>query len=209
MKISPVSTTIIAIALAAMFSVASPGQAQRPERYVMCEGKYALCDLATCSPISKQGDDQAGSKSVQPTHAICTCDVKQGQNMGPGPCENRVGPEPGQLLSTYSLANSKAKDGSWKKYQLCEPGGSETPTSHTTCYGYPCREMGNGQAECTCPIFYDQAFVTLKGDCADPSACTQGLLQGGTPTDSVALNYVFGWAIDQPSAMEFCSEGGS
>lgn len=207
MKSSAVSMTIVVLALAGMISAASPGHAQ-PDRYVMCEGKYALCDLAECTPIPAQAD-KAGSKSVQPTTAICICDVEHGKNMGPGPCTNRVGPGEGQLLSTYSLANSTAEDGSLKKYQLCKPGGSETPTSHTTCYGYPCQEIGNGKGQCTCPIYYNQPFVTLKGDCKDPSVCTRGLLQGGTPTDSIALNAVFAAVTDQSSAMEYCPGGGS
>lgn len=158
----------------------APASAEaQPDHYVYCpSGPYVLCDQATCTPIARQKGEQ-GSPSVRPDTAICICQVEDGPNLGPGPCENRVGPQKGQLLSTYSAANHSDE----KKYLTCDEPGS----SHTTCYGYPCLDNGDGTASCTCPIYYDQTFVTLSATC-DPSECAGPLRQAATPTDAIALN---------------------
>ena len=51
-----------------------------------CDGTYALCIKAKCSPIPSM--ERLGNYSVD--KALCVCDVVKGINMGPGSCEDRA-----------------------------------------------------------------------------------------------------------------------
>lgn len=148
----------------------------------MCTGTYAICDAALCSPLAAQ-QGPPGSKSVQPTTAVCTCEVKQGPNLGPGPCENRdpSGPNREYIMSTYSYALKNP-------YLSCPKGGART-----VCFGYPCviDKKDPSRAHCTCPIKYDsEEFQTQGGDCKVAS-CSNGLWQGGTPAEYKLINEMF------------------
>jgi hypothetical protein len=184
MKKSLVSKTMAAVVLAGALCLAASANAQ-PKHDVLCDGPYVLCDHATCQPIPKQSDRQ-GSPSVQPDTAICECTLENGKNLGPGPCAQRSGPEKGQFLSTYSFKNAS-------KYSYMTCTGS-----HTTCYGYPCLyDEKTGKVRCTCPIYYEEQFVTYGGDC-DTQNCTAELWQGGTVSDSRNLNDKLAAALGLP-----------
>ena len=148
--------------------------------FQMCDGVYALCDAAACTPIPQQKGVPGSSPTVKPTHALCECVVEKGKNLGPGPCSNR--PQTGKyILSTYSFALPN------DLYLSCPAGGERT-----VCFGYPCiiDEHDPKLAHCTCPIKYDtKAFMTQGGKC-DPKACS-GLWQGGTAADYACLNKIF------------------
>lgn len=159
---------------------------------VMCEGTYALCDAAPCTPIPEQGALPGSKPAAKPKHALCECVVETGKNLGPGPCANRqpiTGSNGGEyILSTYSFALPD-------KYLECPAGGART-----VCFGYPCLvdKADPKHAHCTCPIKYDsKAFWTQGGSC-DKAACTNGLWQGGTPNDYALINKIFGDATHQP-----------
>jgi hypothetical protein len=150
----------------------------------LCTGKYALCDAAACRPLAQQGKVTGTAPVVRPATAVCECVVEEGQNLGPGPCENRNprGPHGEYILSTYSFA---LKD---DLYLSCPAGGERT-----VCFGYPCiiDPLHPERAYCTCPITYDsKAFMTQGGKC-DAAACTHGLWQGGTPAEYALINTKF------------------
>lgn len=148
----------------------------------MCEGQYAICDAALCAPLAAQAGPP-GSKSVQPTTAVCTCEVKVGPNLGPGPCANRKpsGPNNEYIMSTYSYALES-------HYLSCPKGGART-----VCFGYPCviDQKDTSRAHCTCPIKYNsEAFQTQGGNC-NPASCSNELWQGGTPAEYKLINELF------------------
>src|SRR4051794_7890459 len=111
----------------------------------MCTGKYALCDAAACTPIAEQ-KSFPGPPEMKPSHALCSCVVEDGPNLGPGPCSDRVprGKKGEYILSTYSYALNNP-------YLTCPAGGDRT-----VCFGYPCviDAKDPKRAHCTCPITY-------------------------------------------------------
>jgi Zn-finger protein len=154
----------------------------------MCRGEYALCDAALCTPLAAQSG-APGSPSVKPTHALCACVVENGQNLGPGPCENRVpsGPHKEYIMSTYSF-------GLPNPYLTCPKGNNRT-----VCFGYPCIiDKHNAKlAHCTCPITYDsEEFLTQGGGC-NVASCSNGLWQGGTAAEYALINEKFSKATGQ------------
>lgn len=164
----------------------------------MCEGKYAICDAALCAPLAAQAGPP-GSKSVQPTTAVCTCEVKTGPNLGPGPCDNRKpsGPNGEYIMSTYSYALKNS-------YLSCLEGGTRT-----VCFGYPCiiDQKDPSRAHCTCPIEYNsKAFKTQGGNC-NPASCSGELWQGGTPDEYKVINEIFTKATGEQPPQD-CAAGG-
>jgi hypothetical protein len=154
----------------------------------MCTGTYAICDAALCTPLAAQ-QGPPGSKSVQPTTAVCECGVEQGPNLGPGPCANRnpSGPNGEYIMSTYSYALKNP-------YLSCPEGNART-----VCFGYPCviDQKDRSRAHCTCPITYgSKAFKTQGGDC-NVASCSNGLWQGGTPDEYKIINEMFTKATGQ------------
>jgi|GEM_PF-3140676 len=155
----------------------------------MCTGKYALCDAAPCTPIAEQ-HGFPGAPVAKPSHALCSCVVEDGPNLGPGPCADRTprGKKGEYILSTYSYALNKP-------YLTCPAGGDRT-----ICFGYPCiiDEKDPKRAHCTCPITYgSKEFKTQGGDC-NVASCSS-LFQGGTPAEYDLINRIFTKATGQPA----------
>src|SRR5262245_38419161 len=84
----------LTVLVAALSLAAAAGAADQTSQRLdgkvlqMCTGTYAICDAALCAPLAAQ-QGPPGSKSVQPTTAVCECGVETGANLGPGPCANR------------------------------------------------------------------------------------------------------------------------
>jgi hypothetical protein len=109
---------------------------------LFCDGTYALCIKALCSP------DESARNRVR-----CVCDVVQGWNMGPESCEARRK----HLFSTYSnLYNDTHKT------LAC----NDANTRWAWCYGAPCTVDAKDPAKaiCSCPVKTGPAR-TLGGDC--------------------------------------------
>jgi hypothetical protein len=152
--------------LAAVFA-ASPCVAQQAtpsalDQAIFCEGTYALCIKAPCSPIPTL--ERLANYGVE--HALCVCDVVKGWSMGPGACEDRSPVKAhGRtfLISTYSnLYNDK------QKTLAC----NDPKTLWAWCYGAPCvvDEKDPKKAVCTCPVEQSPAR-TLGGNCQQ-DACS-------------------------------------
>ena len=176
---------VVSLSFAAAAEAADPAsQRLDPNGLKMCEGQYAICDAALCTPLAAQ-QGRPGSKSVKPTTAVCACKVEHGPNLGPGSCEDRIpsGPNGEYIMSTYSYALKNP-------YLSCPARGART-----VCFGYPCvidkNDSTKSTAHCTCPIYYDsEAFKTQGGDC-NPASCSNELWQGGTPAEYKVINDKF------------------
>ena len=189
---------VVSLSFAAAAEAADPASQRLDAKGLnMCEGKYAICDAALCTPLAAQ-QGRPGSKSVQPTTAVCTCEVKVGPNLGPGPCENRNpnGPNGERIMSTYSYALKNL-------YLPCPEGGART-----VCFGYPCivDQKDPSRAHCTCPIYYNsKAFKTQGGNC-NPASCSNELWQGGTPAEYKLINDIFTKATGEQPPTD-CPQG--
>jgi hypothetical protein len=142
-----------------------------------CDGTYALCIKAPCSPIPTL--DRLINYQVD--HALCSCNVVDGWSMGPGECEDRAPITQGgrtYLISTYSnLYNDQEQTLS------C----ASDDTLWAWCYGAPCvvDEKDPQKAVCTCPVETGPAN-TLGGDCRQ-GAC-DGIWSAATPAGDVFAN---------------------
>ena len=76
----------------------SPDSAHQP---VVCEGRYALCLSAACTPIPSWN---AQTGKLQAVKALCECLVANGPSLGDLPCAARAPQGDGSfLVSTYSF----------------------------------------------------------------------------------------------------------
>ena len=186
--LAAVVVLILAGGLCEAAGAAEPSSRSDRSVLQMCTGTYAICDAALCTPLAAQGRTP-GTKSVQPTHAMCSCAVAQGDNLGPGPCENRVpsGPNNEYIMSTYSYALAKP-------YLTCPAGNNRT-----VCFGYPCiiDSTDPKRAHCTCPITYNSPEFKTQGGGCNVASCSSGLWQGGTPADYAVINEIFTKATGQ------------
>lgn len=156
-----------------------------------CEGTYALCITAPCTPIPTL--DRLANYYVE--HALCECDVVTGWSMGPGSCRDRapVTP-PGQsrtfLISTYSNAYNGKVGEVDNKVLTC---GDDTQWAW--CYGAPCvvSEEDPTKAQCTCPVVTGAAG--LLGDC-DSGMCDQIWSAAVPPGDCFANWNYFTWMTE-------------
>lgn len=147
-----------------------------------CDGTYALCIKAPCSPIPTL--DRIGNYYVE--HALCECNVVQGWSMGPGSCPDRAPMEQHgrtYLISTYSnLYNAE------EKTLTCGEG-----TTWAWCYGAPCvvDEVDPSKATCTCPVETGPGS-TLGGDC-QPGACDAIWSAAQPAGDAFANRHYYEW----------------
>jgi hypothetical protein len=144
-----------------------------------CDGTYALCIKAPCTPIASRGK---GGTSID--SALCSCDVVKGWSMGPASCAARAPAQSGNyttLMSTYSNRFNATN-----KTLTC----SSTDTLWATCYGAPCviDAKDPNKANCTCPV-KQSAASTLGGDCQQ-NACA-GIWSAATPQADAGANAIF------------------
>jgi hypothetical protein len=153
------------------------GAAAAAFQSTFCDGTYALCIKAPCSPIPTL--NRIGNYYVD--SALCECDVVDGWSMGPGSCPDRAPiTQHGRtfLISTYSnLYNDE------ESTLACD----SPDTLWAWCYGAPCvvDEKDPSKATCTCPVESGPAR-TLGGDCKQ-SSC-DGIWSAATPAGDVFAN---------------------
>jgi len=125
-------------------SGAAPADAAQPAPK-LCKGQFALCNDAPCK---KQGDG-----------FLCSpCTVHEGQyNFGYSDCASRDA----KLISTFSDVNTADK-----KNLLCPAG-----TPWADCLDAPCKDLGNGKAECSCPAGDPSGPSTTYGGNCDTKTC--------------------------------------
>jgi hypothetical protein len=127
---------------------------------VFCEGRYALCIKAACTPIPTLG--RLGNYYVD--RALCSCEVEDGVSMGPGQCaDRRPVTQDGRtyMISTYSN-RFNTMNNTLNNTLTCK----DASTTWAWCYGAPCvvDERDPAKANCTCPVLTGP-MQTLGGQC--------------------------------------------
>ncbi len=160
-------------AKSAASGAAAAGAAQQPPLTAptLCNGTYALCISAPCTPIPVY-NQQTGK--IEVTTALCECEVVNGPSLGNLSCANRQPQGPGgrYIVSTYSFAQLRTKP-----LMSCPSG-----TPWTFCYDQPCviDAKQPGHATCTCPVKTSGAYVTEGGGC-DTAQCAATIWSAATP----------------------------
>lgn len=144
---------------------------------LVCDGDYALCTSAECTP----DPDNPTAK------AVCDCTVENGQNYGVlTTCAARTAVETSGttlLVSTYSFAQAATKD-----VMTCTGANYWTDCLDAPCVVDP---RDPTKAICTCNLIspdnpnYNQAFVTYGGGC-DTSTCQPAYWSGATAPNFAA-----------------------
>jgi len=179
--------TLIAGLLITAFALTAgadhPAKPGFSEQANFCQGTYALCIKAPCSPIPTT----SRLTNYEIDHALCSCEVVEGWSMGPGQCADRAPVAEGgrtYLVSTYSNRFNASN-----ATLAC----NDDSTLWAWCYGAPCvvDAADPSKAVCTCPVDVGPAR-TLGGDCK-PKAC--GLIwSAATPSgDAFANRHFYDW----------------
>jgi hypothetical protein len=164
---------VMAILFAAPLLAADSSDGAR----TFCNGQYALCIKAPCTPIVTRNSD--GTYSVD--RANCVCDVLTGWSMGPGACDTRTPVTSGgrtYLISSYSNFFNKTNRA------LSCPSSSQV---WATCYGAACAidEKDPKKATCNCEM-KSGAMLTLGGGCRS-GACNT-IWSAATPSGFTSSN---------------------
>jgi hypothetical protein len=136
----------------------------------LCEGKYALCTSAACTPIPTL-DPKSGKIVVN--RALCECEVANGPSLGDQACAARAPQENGRfLVSAYSFGETAIRPA-----MTCPTG-----TSWAYCFDQPCvvDSKDTSKAQCTCQVRTSSEYVTLGGNC-DKTKCSATLWSAATP----------------------------
>lgn len=152
---------------------------------VFCEGQYALCIKAPCTPIPTLG--RLGNYYVD--RALCSCEVESGISMGPGQCADRRPVTQGSrtyMISTYSNRFNNMNN-TLNNTLTCK----DANTAWAWCYGAPCviDERDPTKANCTCPI-QTSPMQTLGGSC-DQDNCKYIYSAATIPGDAFANNHFY------------------
>lgn len=129
--------------------------------YTFCEGTYALCTTALCTPVpGKEGEVR------------CACEVKTGYSAGHKSCKSAKG---AYVQSRYYPVKSLAvcnNDRSW-----------------ANCLGKPCTVDKNDptKATCACTTVKDQGAYVIVGDSFTPKTCTTGIISSATLADNKSI----------------------
>ncbi len=154
------ATAIAALIAAAVLTAGTSGQAAPnndiTRQAVFCQGTYALCIRALCTP------DPSGGTTVE-----CACVVEQGWSMGVGNCASRQPVTKDgvtTIVSSYSNAFNNAD-----KTLTC----ANKDTKWANCYGASCVVDSHDPkaAACKCPT-QTGAMSTLGGSC-DHDNCSK------------------------------------
>jgi len=143
---------------------------------VVCEGRYALCTSAPCTPIpvfdAKTGQVVVGK-------ALCECLVANGPSLGDLPCAARAPQGDGgrYLISTYSFGETAIHPA-----MTCPTG-----IPWAFCYDAPCvvDPRDPAKAQCTCTVKTEGEYLTLGGGC-DKAKCGTTLWSAATPAEMKA-----------------------
>jgi hypothetical protein len=137
---------------------------------VVCEGRYALCAAAACTPLPVF---DAKSGKIVVGKALCECDVANGPSLGARDCAARAPQEDGRyLVAAYSFGETAIHPA-----MSCPAG-----TPWAACDDQPCvvDPKDPTKAQCTCPVRTAGEFQTLGGNC-DKAKCGTTLWSAATP----------------------------
>lgn len=180
MKRNAILGVLVLLSSIPMLGQSSPPSFQTDPAF-FCEGAYALCIKAPCTPVVTKNSD--GTYAV--TEANCICDMEVGWSMGPSSdCDarkpNKSSDGRRYVISTYSNFFNKTN-----LTLTCE----NKPWAW--CYGSPCVVDPNNKSKaiCTCPLIPPSTFMTLGGECRQ-KAC-DGLWSAAYPKEDAFANNHF------------------
>ena len=126
--------------------------------FTLCEGTYALCTTATCTPIP--GEDDTVS---------CGCDVKTGYSVGGDACTGEVATSEGKQISSryYPI----------KIYVSCN-----NDRDWAWCLDKPCivDENSPTKASCACTVTKGQKPYVVVTDTYSDTTCTTDMWSSAT-----------------------------
>jgi len=139
-------------------------------RGVVCEGRYALCSSASCTPIPVY-DVKSGKIVVG--KALCDCVVANGPSLGDRSCADRAPQGDGRyLVAAFSFGETAIHPA-----MGCPTGGAWASCDDQPCVVDP---KDASKAQCTCQVRTDGEYQTLGGNC-DKAKCGTTLWAGATP----------------------------
>jgi len=140
--------------------------------FVLCEGIYALCTRALCSPIAGPNGAMDGGL------VSCKCSVQSGHSVG-GKCQGPKDTPAGKLIfSRYSLIRSYVQCKNSRMWANCVDSpcfiDADNPLSAT--------------ATCTCTTLStpNQMYIATS-DFYNPAACTTGIISSATTDQGNAI----------------------
>lgn len=146
------------------------GKDESAHEPTVCEGRYALCAAASCTPIPAR---DAKTGKIVLAKALCECEVANGPSLGDLSCAVRAPQDNGRyLVSSYSFGETATHAA-----MTCPTG-----TPWASCDDQPCvvDPKDPTKAQCTCPVRTDGEYQTLAANC-DKSKCGTTLWAAATP----------------------------
>lgn len=126
--------------------------------YTLCEGLYALCTTAKCSPV----DGKEGT-------VACSCEVKTGYSAGRDNCKRTDDTRAGAIIQSryYPV----------KSLSICD-----NDRQWADCLGKRCTIDKNDptKATCFCTTEKNKGPYVIVGESYTPETCTTGLISSAT-----------------------------
>ncbi len=134
-----------------------PGTLRAADDFTVCEGTFALCTTAKCTPVP----GREGTVS-------CGCEVKTGYSAGHESCEKAKEVDAGQLMSRY--------------YPIKYHVNCSNSRPWANCLDKLCTEDKNNpsKATCACSLVQNQGDYVVVTPNYDASTCTTGIVSSAT-----------------------------
>lgn len=131
--------------------------------FTLCDGRYALCTTAKCTPVPGQPDTVS-----------CACDVKNGYSVGKQACQDAKAS--GDLV--------KSRYFPVKYHAICS---NNRPWAW--CLDKPCTVDKNdpAKATCACTTVKDQGDYVIVTKTYSQSTCTTGIVSSATVEQSAEI----------------------
>jgi hypothetical protein len=138
----------------------------KAEDYTLCEGVYALCTTAKCTPVPGKEDTVS-----------CGCEVKAGYSAGRDNCKRTEDTRAGaEIQSRYYPV---------KSLSICN-----NDRQWADCLGKRCTidAKDPGKATCFCTLEKNKGPYVIVGDRYTPQTCTTGIISSATAEGNQSIN---------------------
>ena len=146
------------VLLLGISSLVVPTMSAQATDYTLCEGAYALCTSAKCSPVEGE-----------PGTVACACEVEDGYSAGKDNCK------PTEVTSYGTEVQSRYFP--VKSLSICT-----NDRAWADCLGKRCTidEDDPGKATCFCSIEKAKGPYVIVGDSYTDQTCTTGIISSAT-----------------------------
>jgi len=131
--------------------------------FTLCDGKYALCTTAKCTPVPGQEDTVS-----------CACEVKDGYSVGKQACQDAKA-SADQVKSRYYPVKYHAICSNSRPWAWCLDKACTVDKNHPT------------KATCACTSVKDQGDYVIVTKSYNESTCTTGILSSATVEQSAEI----------------------